>query len=112
MGKCAQNPNVIASWWILDFTFPLSALMASALDSHWSNANFVAPAFLYAIRNCLLSSLYFLCFLLKITYQLPLATLFSPSFTDALSATVVELLAELLSTKFLHKFWDVDPSEW
>ena len=56
--------------------------------------------------------LFIFCFLLKITYQLPLATLFSPSFTDALSATVVELLAELLSTKFLHKFWDVDPSEW
>jgi len=58
---------------------------------------------------------YLFCFLLKITYQLPLATLFSPSFTYALSVTVVELLAELLSTKFLHKFWDVDlqvPSEW
>ena len=58
---------------------------------------------------------YLFCFLLKITYQLPLATLFSPSFTYALSVTVVELLAEWLSTKFLHKFWDVDlqvPSEW
>ena len=41
-------------------------------------------------------------------YQLPLATLFFPSFTDAFSVTVVELLAELLSTRFLHKFWDVD----
>ena len=58
---------------------------------------------------------YLFCFLLKITYQLPLSTLFFPSFTDAFSVTVVELLAELLSTILLHKFWDVDlqfSSEW